>query len=40
MQGEMSLKMLGVYVKELMCEMDCGVMAWWTRVGDSGDITF
>ena len=36
----MSLNMLGVYVRELMCEMYCGVMAWLTRVGGVGDITF
>ena len=27
----MGLNMSGVYVRELMCEMYCGVMAWWTR---------
>ena len=27
----MGLNMLGVNVRDLMCEIDCGVMAWWTR---------
>ena len=30
----MGLNMLRVYVRELMCEMYCGVMTWLTRVGD------
>ena len=34
----MGLNMSGVDVRELMCEMYCGVMAWLTRVGDVGDI--
>ena len=36
----MGLNMSGVYVRELMCEMYCGVMAWLTRLGDLRDITF
>ena len=36
----MGLNILRVYVRELMCEMYCGVMAWWARVGEIGDIAF
>ena len=36
----MVLNMSGVDVRELLCEMYCGVMAWLTRVGGVGDITF
>ena len=30
----MGLNMSSIYVRELMCEMYCDVMAWLTRVGD------
>ena len=36
----MSLNMLRVDVKELMCEMYRGVMAWFARVSGVGDIFF
>ena len=39
-RGEMDLNMSGVDVRELMCEMYCGVMAWLTRLVDLRDIIF
>ena len=39
-RGEMDLNMSGVDVREVMCEMYCGVMVWFTRVGDVGGVAF
>ena len=39
-RGEMDLNMSGVDVRELMCEMYCGVMVWFTRVGYVRGVTF
>ena len=35
----MGLNMSSI-VRELMCEIYCGVMAWLARVGDVRDIAF
>ena len=36
----MDLNMWGVDVRELMCEMYCGVMVWFTRVDGVGGVAF